>query len=83
MEVNLVGDAAENLRALLPLLEHKTRRSWRDKVEGWRDRGLDLAPSRKVSTGCASIGRLEPCDPAGVHKGIHCMIRTPPCSLPR
>lgn len=36
MEVNLVGDASETLRALLPLLEHKTERRWRDKVEGWR-----------------------------------------------
>ncbi|AHC82744.1 MULTISPECIES: thiamine pyrophosphate-requiring protein [Pseudomonas] len=36
MEVNLVGDASETLRALLPLLEHKTERRCRDKVEGWR-----------------------------------------------
>ncbi len=36
MEVNLVGDAAETLAALLPLLEHKTPRKWRKKVEGWR-----------------------------------------------
>lgn len=36
MEVNLVGDASETLRALLPLLEHKTERRWRDKVETWR-----------------------------------------------
>lgn len=36
MEVNLVGDAAETLAALLPLLEHKTSRKWRKKVEGWR-----------------------------------------------
>ncbi|WGV20186.1 thiamine pyrophosphate-requiring protein [Pseudomonas putida] len=36
MEVNLVGDASETLRALLPLLEHKTERRWRDKVESWR-----------------------------------------------
>lgn len=35
MEVNLVGDAAETLAALLPLLEHKTSRKWRKKVEGW------------------------------------------------
>ncbi|SDR51828.1 pyruvate dehydrogenase (quinone) [Paraburkholderia fungorum] len=35
MEVNLVGDSAETLRALLPLLEKKTSRSWRDKIEGW------------------------------------------------
>jgi len=36
MEVNLVGDAADTLAALLPLIEHKTERKWRDKVEGWR-----------------------------------------------
>lgn len=36
MEVNLVGDAAEALSALLPLLDSKTSRSWRKKVEGWR-----------------------------------------------
>lgn len=35
MEVNLVGDAAETLAALLPLLEHKTSSKWRKKVEGW------------------------------------------------
>lgn len=32
-EVNLHGDAAETLRALLPLIERKTDRSWRDTVE--------------------------------------------------
>lgn len=36
MEVNLLGDAAETLSALLPLLEYKTTRTWRKKVEGWR-----------------------------------------------
>ena len=36
MEVNLVGDAADTLDALLPLIEHKTDRKWRDKVERWR-----------------------------------------------
>ena len=36
MEVNLAGDAAETLAALLPLLEQKTSRRWRKKVEGWR-----------------------------------------------
>jgi pyruvate dehydrogenase (quinone) len=35
MEVNLVGDSAETLRALLPMLHEKTRRSWRGQVEGW------------------------------------------------
>ncbi len=33
MEVNLVGDAAETLRALLPLLETKTDGAWRKKIE--------------------------------------------------
>jgi pyruvate dehydrogenase (quinone) len=33
MEVNLVGDSAETLRALIPLLERKSDRSWREKVE--------------------------------------------------
>jgi pyruvate dehydrogenase (quinone) len=34
MEVNLVGDAAETLRALTPLLDRKPDRSWREKIEG-------------------------------------------------
>src|SRR4051794_24467985 len=34
MEVNLVGDSARTLRALLPLLDVKTDRSWREKIEG-------------------------------------------------
>jgi pyruvate dehydrogenase (quinone) len=33
MEVNLVGDSAETLRALLPLLDEKSDRSWRATVE--------------------------------------------------
>ncbi|WP_273823387.1 thiamine pyrophosphate-requiring protein [Pseudomonas asplenii] len=44
MEVNLQGDASQTLQALLPLLEHKTRRQWRKKVESWRaswDRTLE------------------------------------------
>ncbi len=34
MEVNLVGDSALTLKALLPLLERKQDRSWREKIEG-------------------------------------------------
>ncbi len=34
MEVNLVGDAADTLRALIPLLAPKADRSWREEVEG-------------------------------------------------
>jgi pyruvate dehydrogenase (quinone) len=33
MEVNLVGDSAETLRGLLPRLERKQDRSWREKIE--------------------------------------------------
>ncbi len=33
MEVNLVGDSAETLRALLPLLEQKADMSWRKEIE--------------------------------------------------
>jgi pyruvate dehydrogenase (quinone) len=32
-EVNLVGDARETLRSLIPLLERKTDRSWRQTIE--------------------------------------------------
>ncbi|HWK49699.1 MAG TPA: thiamine pyrophosphate-requiring protein [Steroidobacter sp.] len=35
MEVNLVGDSAETLRALLPLLQQKTDAAWRTDIEGW------------------------------------------------
>ena len=34
MEVNLVGDSAETLRALLPRLARKDDRSWREQIEG-------------------------------------------------
>ncbi len=34
MEVNLVGDSAETLRALLPRLERKQDRAWREQIEG-------------------------------------------------
>jgi pyruvate dehydrogenase (quinone) len=33
MEVNLAGDSADTLRALLPLLRRKEDRSWRDETE--------------------------------------------------
>ena len=36
MEVNLVGDSAETLRALLPLLERKSDRAWREQIEDER-----------------------------------------------
>ncbi|MBD8882334.1 thiamine pyrophosphate-requiring protein [Rhodanobacter sp. 7MK24] len=33
MEISLVGDAAATLRALIPLLQHKTDRGWRETIE--------------------------------------------------
>jgi pyruvate dehydrogenase (quinone) len=33
MEVNLIGDAAETLRALLPLVQEKKDRAWRKEIE--------------------------------------------------
>jgi pyruvate dehydrogenase (quinone) len=33
MEVAMIGDSAETLRALIPLLERKADRSWRDGIE--------------------------------------------------
>jgi len=35
MEVNLVGDSAETLRALLPMLQHKTDQAWREQIAAW------------------------------------------------
>ena len=36
-EVNLHGDAADTLRALLPLLEPKANSKWREQIAGWMD----------------------------------------------
>ena len=33
MELNLIGDSKESLRALIPLLQQKQDRSWREKIE--------------------------------------------------
>ena len=42
MDVALVGDAAETLRALMPMLQQKTKNAWRDSIEKnvqdmWKD----------------------------------------------
>ena len=34
-EINLVGDAAQTLERLLPLLKPKEDRTWRDQIESW------------------------------------------------
>ena len=33
MSVNLIGDSRETLRALIPLIEYKSDRSWREQIE--------------------------------------------------
>lgn len=55
-EVNLVGDAASTLRALIPLLVRKEDRSWRETVEG------NVARWWEVMEGEANVGteRVNP-----------------------
>ena len=51
MEVNMVGDSATTLRALLPMLKQKTDKAWTDEIESnlkswWqtlKDRAMDSA----------------------------------------
>lgn len=45
-EVNLQGDAARTLRALLPMLERKTDRAWRERVESTVGRWYDVLERR-------------------------------------
>jgi pyruvate dehydrogenase (quinone) len=49
MEVNLVGDSAETLRALLPMLEQKTERTWRKTVSGWTAKWWKTLESRAMA----------------------------------
>jgi pyruvate dehydrogenase (quinone) len=46
MEVNLAGDAADTLRALLPLVERKEDRSWREDIEGEVERWWKILDDR-------------------------------------
>ncbi len=45
-EVNLHGDSAETLRLLLPLLDHKQDRSWRQRIEEWLEDWWDTLEAR-------------------------------------
>ncbi|MDB5369298.1 MAG: thiamine pyrophosphate protein binding domain protein [Roseomonas sp.] len=49
MEVNLVGDAAATLRALLPLLERKPDTKWRDRIAGWTQDWWTLLEKRAMT----------------------------------
>ena len=46
MEVNLVGDSAETLRALLPMTPAQGRSSWRERIEGDVAEWWELMESR-------------------------------------
>jgi pyruvate dehydrogenase (quinone) len=47
MEVNLVGDAAETLRVLIPYLERKTDRAWRKQIEDNKDAADSYLPHKR------------------------------------
>ncbi|MFI6077323.1 thiamine pyrophosphate-requiring protein [Actinoplanes sp. NPDC051343] len=46
VEVSLVGDATETVRALLGMIQQREDRSWREKVEGWVRRWGEIAQAR-------------------------------------
>jgi pyruvate dehydrogenase (quinone) len=48
MEVNLVGDAAKTLQALIPRLARKQDRSWREEIEGNVIRWWDILEARAL-----------------------------------
>jgi pyruvate dehydrogenase (quinone) len=48
-EVNLVGDARATLRALIPLLERKADRAWRDEIEQNVKRWWTIAERRAMT----------------------------------
>src|SRR6202008_202680 len=48
MEVNLVGDSAETLRALLPLLQEKSDPAWRKRIGGWTREWLKTLHDRAM-----------------------------------
>ncbi len=64
MEVNLIGDSATTLRALLPLLEPKPRGSWRHGIESnvgawWKTLEHRPCSRRTPSTRSACSGRFH------------------------
>jgi len=48
MEVPLVGDSAETLKALLPLLEQKTDTGWRDSIAKWNKAWVETVEDRAL-----------------------------------
>ena len=50
-EVNLVGDSKKTLQALIPLLERKTDRSWRERVERGVEKWWKVMEARAMNRG--------------------------------
>src|SRR4051812_25593394 len=48
MEVNLCGDSRDTLRALIPLLERKEDRSWREEIEHNVQRWWEIVEGRSM-----------------------------------
>jgi pyruvate dehydrogenase (quinone) len=46
MDVNLAGDAGETLRALLPMVQRKEDRAWREEIEGEVSRWWEILAAR-------------------------------------
>lgn len=49
MEVALCGDSQETLRALIPLLDRKTDRDWREEVEDWVQKWWTVLEKRAMN----------------------------------
>jgi pyruvate dehydrogenase (quinone) len=64
MELNLVGDSAETLRALLPYLRRKQNRSWRQQIE------KGIREWREVLEAEASV-EAKPLNPAYVYAELN------------
>src|SRR3954452_16092876 len=50
MDVHLVGDAAETLRELIPQLERKDERSWREEIEAGVERWWKIVEERAMQS---------------------------------
>lgn len=61
MEVNLTGDSRETLRALIPLLQRKSDRTWREKIEGEAREWWELMEARA----------MNPADPINPERVFH------------
>ncbi|PRF27657.1 thiamine pyrophosphate-requiring protein [Burkholderia multivorans] len=56
MEVNLVGDSAETLRALLPLLNARHDTAWRERIAQWNDEWRDTLAARAAASASPGHG---------------------------